>query len=117
MKIELEDTRRVTPTRTMPDSKVMQKVAEWRQEIDGYYSIMQNFRGMMLDEILLDLSSFSARMNAIRTTIVRSESRLMNNFRTKEIDPFIEECDRQFKIYSRVGALQKQEFDMTRGVV
>ena len=101
----------------MPDSKVMQRVNEWREEIDSYYKRMQDFKGLALDEILLDLSSFSSRMNAIRTTIVRSESRLMNGFRTKEIDPFIEECDRQFKIYSRLGALQKQEYDMTRGVV
>lgn len=91
-------------------------VTGWRQELDDFYSIMAEFSGYEVDEILAHLSSFSARMSAIRTQIVRSESRSLNSFRTKEIDPFLEECDRQYKIWSRQQAVRQFDWEVTRGL-
>lgn len=106
---------------SMPPPTVVQgqdrsQVGQWREELDAFYTTMQQFNSYDVSEILGHLSSFSARMSAIRTQIVRSESRMMNNFRTKEIDPFLEECDRQYKIWSRQLTVLQNEWEMTRGI-
>ena len=118
MKISLQES----PVKvSMPPPKVVQgedrsKVGGWRAEIDAFYETMQHFNNADMSEILGHLSSFSARMSAVRSQIVRSESRMMNNFRTKEIDPFLEECDRQYKIWSRQLTVLQNEWEMTKGI-
>jgi hypothetical protein len=117
MLIKLEDgnTRPKHSSSVLTDASTLSKIHDWREELDSFYGTMQTFPSLRIDEILVTLSSFSARMNYIRTQIVRSENRMMGSFRTKEIDPFIEECDRQFKIFSRLMSLQSMEYDMLRG--
>lgn len=105
-----------TSSSVLPDSSTVASVHGWRSELDAFYTRMGEFPGLQIDEILITLSSFSARMNFIRTQIVRSENRMMGSFRTKEIDPFIDECDRQFRIWSRMMSMQKFEYDMTRSL-
>lgn len=104
------------PPPRVPNDQQRAQVAEWRAEIDAFYDTMQEFGRQDVGEILMNLSSFSARMSQIRTQIVRSENKLTNNFRTKEIDPFIQECDRQYKIWSRQQAIRQFDFDLTKGI-
>lgn len=89
-------------------------VSGWRDELDEFYGTMKQFGGMEIDEILSHLSSFSARMSEVRGIIVRNEGRLSGNFRTKEVDPFLVECDRQYKIWSRQQAVRQHDWEMTR---
>ena len=76
---------------------------------------MQEFPRMQPDEIFRSLSAFTARMNHIRTGIVRTDNKRYSSFRTKEIEPFITECDRQFKIWSRSLTSYALDFDMSKG--
>ena len=104
------------PPSNLTDSNTIALVKEWRNELDTFYERMQIFQSLGVDEIFMTLAGFSARMSGVRSQIVRNESRMMNAFRTKEIDPFIEECDRQFRVWSRFVSMQKFEYDVTRGI-
>ena len=75
---------------------------------------MQEFPKMQPDEIFRSLSGFTARMNFIRTKIVRTENKRYSSFRTKEIEPFITECQFQFKVYSRMHSVTSLEWEMVK---
>jgi hypothetical protein len=51
----------------------------------------------------------------VRGYLVRSQTRLSNTFRTQEIDFFLTEADRQFKLYSRITAIRTLDWEMARG--
>lgn len=87
----------------------------WRDEITEYFTEMSKFSSFELGDILIKLSSYSARVSAIRNEVVRSAKRDATAFRTQEIDPFLTECDRQFKIWSRYQAVVQYEWEMSRG--
>jgi hypothetical protein len=87
-----------------------------REELDEFYDVMNSFPTFESSEIFQTIAAFTARASYIRSQIMRMpENRMMTNFRTKELDPFIEECDRQFKVWSRAWSVISQEWDMTKG--
>lgn len=85
----------------------------WRQEIDEFYDIMNNFISDP-DNIFRNLSAMSSRMSQVRTIVSRHEIKSYQHFRAQEIDPFLKECDRQFKIWSRVLSAAQMEWELTR---
>lgn len=87
----------------------------WRAELDEFYASMQQFESYEVDEIFMRLAAFSARASEIRTNLVRMQSRASNALRTQEIDPFLTECDRQFKLWSRIQAVKTLDWEITRG--
>jgi hypothetical protein len=84
----------------------------WRAELDEFYDIMNGF-GDDEDGIFRSLSAMSARASQIRSRVVRKENRQLQVFRTQEIDPFLKECDRQFKIWSREHSVSQFEWETT----
>lgn len=84
----------------------------WRGELDEFFEIMNDF-GNNEDSIFHDLSAMSARASQIRTLVVRAENKALQVFRTQEIDPFLKECDRQFKFWSRVLTVSQHEWEIT----
>lgn len=95
------------------------KIDEWRNELANYYSTLVSLSrcGDSPDQIFLLISSYTARASEIRSFLVDDESRLSNAFRTKQIDPFIQECDRQFKIWSRIVSVQQTEIDLAGRII
>lgn len=90
-------------------------ITAWRQEIDSFYGVIRQFNSYDSVEVMRNLSAMSARASEMRTRLVRTDNRRAVTFRTKEIDPFLEEVDRQFKIHSRIVAIQQQEWEISRG--
>lgn len=89
-----------------------QQIASWREEILGYLEDMKQFHaGTDIKGTLRRLSALSARCTEIRMRIVRSPDKRAQTFRTQEIDYFLAEIDRQYKIWSRVGALMESEWE------
>jgi len=84
----------------------------WRAELDEFYDVMNCF-GVDEDEIFRSLSGMSARASQMRSQVVRKETRGLQVFRTQEVDPFLKECDRQFKIWSRVFSVSQFEWETT----
>lgn len=98
-----------------PLSKNRFTVEGMRRELDEFYGDMCSFTPEDPD-IFVKLAGFTARASFLRSQIMRMpENRLMTNFRTKELDPFIDECDRQFRTWSRNFAVLTQEWEMSRG--
>ena len=91
-------------------------LTEYREEFLSYLKEMFDFKQVdNPGEIMGTLSSMSARARWIRTLVVRSTKPEYVRFRIDELDPFIAETEIQFKIWSRIAAVAKEEFDMTRG--
>ena len=104
--------------RTFPGLELSpDEVAYVRAELDEYYLAMQRFGELEPDQIFMALSAYSARMGELRLQLVRRDSRRCTSLRCKEVDPFIEECDRQFKIWSRIVATRTMDWEMTKGQI
>lgn len=94
-----------------------QSIDDIRAELDDFYNTMASFGIDDSTEIFQNLAGFTARASFIRAKIMRMpENRALTNFRTKELDPFIDECDRQFKLWSRAFSVQSNEWEQTRGI-
>lgn len=118
--MKLTDTNDDRPQRRSMEPLLVnsksEELGEWRKELDEYYDQMQQFANREPDEIFMMLSAYTSRVSYIRSQIMRSNSRIMQAFRTGEIDPFINECDRQFKFWSRVQSVAQMDWNAQRNV-
>lgn len=92
-----------------------QVLAGFQREVDEWYATMKTFAGMDPPEVLLNLSSWHARALEMRSNIMRSGSNRANGFRTKELDPFLEGCEFQFRVHSRLLTIRQHEWDLAKG--
>lgn len=76
---------------------------------------MRAFDALDPVSIFKELAAISARASEIRAYLVRAQTRAASTFRTQEIDYMLQECDRQFKTWSRVVSVQTLDWEMTRG--
>lgn len=90
-------------------------VGNYLDEMGSYYQTMKQFNDMEPTDVLQALSSFSARASEIRSMLQRVDSKRSYALRTKHIDPFIEECDRQFKVHSRIQSIRETDYKLARG--
>jgi hypothetical protein len=66
-------------------------------------------------EILPQLAGFAVRARYMQLRTAESNSRIAKDFRYEEIIPFLQECDFQRQIWSRVGTLIKDDWEMAKG--
>lgn len=104
-----------TPQRRPRKSNGDLNVAELEAELDEFLEIMSDFDNLAMDSILESLSAFTVRATSIRMKIVRTNDRNLNAFRTKQLDPFLRECDRQFRVWSRRQSVKQLEWETSRG--
>lgn len=90
-------------------------IENWQHELDEYYKVMNHLNVIEPSDVLQKLSSWSARASEMRGQLMRVDSRKSNAFRTREVDPFLTECDRQFKIHSRLQSLREFDWKMAGG--
>ena len=65
-----------------------------------------------IEEVFLRLAAITARLTEIRIHLHRVDSRRFTALRTREVDPLLDEADRQFRIFSRLQAVRTFEFEM-----
>ena len=118
MQLDLTDHNSVEPSTKSKKVGVRlvsdNTLSSWRAELDEYYNMMGQFESSNIDEIMRAIASMTSRVSQIRSTVVRNENRQTQSFRTREIDPFIEECDRQFKIWSRILSIHGMDWEMSK---
>jgi hypothetical protein len=115
----VDDSDLSTPvdTSTHPSNGPERRSAEqeWiiacRGEIDDYMLMMRTFNRLSPDEVFRQLSAITARLAELRLFCVRSESRRLAALRSREIDPTIDLCERQFRYISRLHATRQFELD------
>lgn len=91
------------------------EISDHHKELVGYLQEMHNFKTKDTIQIMQSLSAYSSRASWMRNRLVRSGSKYADNFRIKEVDPFLGEVDRQFKIWSRIASVVQAEWDIARG--
>lgn len=104
-----------TPLTTFQPDPEKGRVENMYGEILSYLTIFQEFDKMDMVDVFQTLSQASARASEIRQMMLKVGSQRANSFRTKHIDPFIEECDRQFKTQSRIVAIQEIDAKLSGG--
>lgn len=85
-------------------------------ELNDYLRRLQLLNSLPPVEVFQTLSAVSARLAEIRNHLVRTDNRRYTALRTKEVDPLIDEVDRQFKFHSRIQAVRDSEMRLS-GVV
>lgn len=86
-------------------------------ELDAYYVQMRGFQREDVTDIFMALAAFTARASEVRSHLSRQFSKRIDSFRTKELDPFIDECDRQFRVWSRMQSVRQMEADLSGKVI
>lgn len=88
-----------------------------RKEIDDAFADMKTFYQLEPDQIMRMAGGHSARLSEIRVRIQRIEDwqREWRNVRTREIEPAIEELERQYTIASRLHSVRELDFKMESG--
>lgn len=88
-----------------------------RGEIDDAFADMRTFHNLEPDECMRLAGGHSARMSEIRVRIQRVEdfNREWKNVRTREIEPTLEELDRQYTIASRLLTARELDYKLEAG--
>lgn len=105
----------VTSTKSLSDPTIDEQIENARETLIDYVDQMRNFKKLDSQDVFLKLSEFSATATYFRSTICKREDRKKAAFRTHDIEPFIAEVERQFKIWSRLVSSQNLDWEMTRG--
>ena len=105
----------------MAQQTIEEAIPSWREELQGcleqiYKYANDDLRNQDPTPIMRKLSAFSSRASYMRSVCIKSSNRKVIAFKSDEIDPFLKEIELQFRIWSRVHAIAKDEFEMTRGL-
>lgn len=90
-----------------------QVIRSLQGELDTYYARMRDFPQQDVTDVFMALAACTARASEVRGYLSRQSSKRIDSFRTRELDPFIDECDRQFKIWSRMQSVRQLEADLS----
>lgn len=111
----VEAERNLDEVRVVDSPRLQTGVEAWREELGAYFAEMQTFESMDLVEIFMRLAAFSARASEMRNQASQSDNRRANAFRSQAIDPFLEACDFQFRVFSRIQSVREMEFKISGG--
>lgn len=86
-----------------------------KNEIDTYYKAVKLFHEQEPDEVLRQVSAFTARLLEIRSRLMRSGGVQSTQFRTRELDPLMENLDLQWKLHSRLHSFREFDYKASGG--
>lgn len=109
------------PTRELrdtPDSRGEHGlVLRYQVELSEFYTKVSDFHRQDSASVLRIISGIAGRCTEIRADLHRNGSARANKFRTSEVDPLLDALDLQFKIHSRLIAVNQMDWDMSKGGV
>lgn len=88
-----------------------------RQEVDDAFADMEQFHNQEPDHIMRLSGGHSARLSYLRVKIMRVEdvAREWRAVRTQEIEPALEELERQWRNASRLHSVRELDWRMEAG--
>lgn len=88
-----------------------------RREIDDAFADMKTFHNRQPDEIMRMAMGHSARLSELRVLAQRVEDyhRVWKLVRTREIEPALTECERQYQLGSRLHSVRELDWKMEQG--
>lgn len=84
-------------------------------EIDSYHQAIKGFADSEPDVVLLQCSSFLARLSEMRGECWRRSGARFAQIRSREIEPLIHDLHYQFQIHSRLLTVRELDYKMSRG--
>lgn len=83
-------------------------------ELDGIALAMRTFHVKAPDQVMREVAAYTARLSELCVLLHRVEStdRQYTRVRTQQVERFLAELDRQFKIASRLVEVQRQDLSM-----
>jgi len=92
-------------------------IAGVRQEIDDAFDDVKTFHQREPDEVFRMVSGHSARLAELRGRAQRIEDRapVWKAIRTREIEPALDELNKQFQIASRLLSVRDLDYRMETG--
>lgn len=85
-------------------------------ELDVIAVAMRTFHIKQPDQVMREIAAYTARLTELCVLLHRVESRdrQYTRIRTQQVERFLTELDRQFKIASRMVEVMRQDLEMSR---
>lgn len=85
-------------------------------ELDGIAMAMRAFALKQPDQVMREVAAYSARLTELTVLLhrVESQDRQYTRVRTQQVEKFLAELDRQFKISSRLVEVMRQDLELMR---
>lgn len=89
---------------------------EIERELDIIAAAIRAFARKQPDQIMREVAAYSARLTELAVLLHRVEgsNRQYTRVRTQQVERFLSECDRQFKIASRLVEVMRQDLELMR---
>jgi hypothetical protein len=90
--------------------------ADIQLELDLIATSVRGFHVKQPDQVLREISAYTARLTEMVVLLhrVESQDRQYTRVRTMQVEKWLVDLDRQFKIASRLIEVQRQDIDMSR---
>lgn len=87
------------------------------RELDGVALAIRSFGLKQPDQVLRESSAYSARLTELCVLLARHESadRQYLRVRTQQVEKYLQELDRQYKLHSRLVEIQRQDLELMKG--
>lgn len=91
--------------------------ADIERELDGIAFAIRAFALKQPDQIMRECAAYSARLTELTVLLHRHESsdRQYLRVRTQQVEKYLQELDRQFKIASRLVEVMRQDLQLMSG--
>lgn len=85
-------------------------------ELDGILLTIRDFWTLEPDDVMAQVAAITARLTELEVLLHRVESRdrQFKQIRTLQVQKILDECDRQFKIASRLIEVRRQDLENMR---
>ena len=102
---------------TEVNEMVGRSIDQVREEVSDAFADMRTFFHREPDEIMRMCGGHSARLSELRVLVMRIEDfrREWRSIRTRELEPAIEELQRQYQIASRLHSVRELDWKMESG--
>lgn len=102
---------------TAVDPTVGHSIEQVREEVDEVFKDARSFYNREPDEVMRLIAGHSARLAELRVRIHRVENiqRQWQAVRTREIEPAMDELQKQFQLASRLLTVRELDFKMETG--
>lgn len=90
--------------------------SEIEKELDLIAAVIRSWYSQPPDKVMRECGACTARLSELEVLLHRVEAgnRQYTRIRTQQVDRFLAECDRQFKVASRLVEVQRQDIDLSR---
>lgn len=87
-------------------------------ELDAIMVSIRDFYSMEPDQVMAHCAAMTARLTELEVLLHRVEARdrQFKQIRTMQVQKIAEECERQFKIASRLVEVRRQDIESLRGM-